>query len=101
LANSRRTGGTFYTFGQYSAVHPNLLYRDDFVKVGEYRRVSMRLFWQVMAKVYPGVFNGSEKLNAIELTKRMAWGYGGVVNLWELRLIEMNLLGAIALIMRV
>jgi len=31
-----------------------------------------------MAKVYPGVFNGSEKLNAIELTKRMAWGYGGV-----------------------
>lgn len=38
----------------------------------------MRLFWQVMAKVYPGLFNGSEKLNALELTKRMAWVYGGV-----------------------
>jgi CRISPR-associated protein Cmr2 len=31
-----------------------------------------------MAEVYPGLFNGSEKLNAIELTKRMAWRYGGV-----------------------
>jgi len=64
--------------GQYSAVHPNLLYRDDFCEGGGVSAGSMRLFWQVMAKVYPGVFNGSEKLNAIELTKRMAWGYGGV-----------------------
>ncbi|EFA68325.1 type III-B CRISPR-associated protein Cas10/Cmr2 [Cylindrospermopsis raciborskii] len=31
-----------------------------------------------MAFVYPGVFNGSEKLNAIELTKRLAWRHGGV-----------------------
>ncbi|MGV2388369.1 MAG UNVERIFIED_CONTAM: hypothetical protein LVR29_08705 [Microcystis novacekii LVE1205-3] len=31
-----------------------------------------------MAEVYPGLFNGSENLNAIELTKRMAWRYGGV-----------------------
>ena len=38
----------------------------------------MRLFWRLMAEVYPGLFNGSEKLNAIELTKRMAWRYGGV-----------------------
>ena len=64
--------------GQYSAVHPNLLYRDDFCEGGGVSAGSMWLFWQVMAKVYPGVFNGSEKLNAIELTKRMAWGYGGV-----------------------
>ncbi|MCC3575783.1 MAG: type III-B CRISPR-associated protein Cas10/Cmr2 [Microcoleus sp. PH2017_40_RAT_O_B] len=64
--------------GQYSAVHPNLLYRDDFCEGGGVSAGSMRLFWEVMAKVYPGVFNGSEKLNAIELTKRMAWGYGGV-----------------------
>lgn len=38
----------------------------------------MRLFWRLMSLVYPGLFNGSEKLNAIELTKRMAWGYRGV-----------------------
>jgi CRISPR-associated protein Cmr2 len=31
-----------------------------------------------MAKAFPGLFNGSERLNAIELTKRMAWSYGGV-----------------------
>lgn len=31
-----------------------------------------------MARVYPGLFNGSERLNAIELTKRMAWDSGGV-----------------------
>ncbi len=30
-----------------------------------------------MAKAYPGVFNGSEMLNALEITKRMAWIYGG------------------------
>jgi len=64
--------------GQYSAVHPNLLYKENFREGGGIPAGSMRLFWQVMAKVYPGVFNGSEKLNAIELTKRMAWGYGGV-----------------------
>ena len=31
-----------------------------------------------MARVYPGLFNGSERLNALEVTKRMAWQFGGV-----------------------
>jgi len=64
--------------GQFSAVHPNLLYKDQFREGGGLSSGSMRLFWRVMAEVYPGLFNGSEKLNAIELTKRMAWEYGGV-----------------------
>jgi CRISPR-associated protein Cmr2 len=64
--------------GQFSAVHPQLHYhewRKDGFGISER---SMRLFWRLMAEVYPGLFNGSEKLNAIELTKRMAWGYGGI-----------------------
>jgi len=64
--------------GHYSAVHPSLLYKDDFREGGGLPSGSMRLFWRVMAEVFPGLFNGSEKLNAIELTKRMAWVYGGV-----------------------
>lgn len=64
--------------GQFSAVHPNLLYNEQFREGGGLSAGSMRLFWRLMSLVYPGLFNGSEKLNAIELTKRMAWGYGGV-----------------------
>ncbi len=64
--------------GQYSAVHPNLLYKDQWREGGGLSGESMRLFWRVLSEVFPGLFNGSEKLNAIELTKRMAWVYGGV-----------------------
>ncbi|NET88962.1 MAG: type III-B CRISPR-associated protein Cas10/Cmr2 [Kamptonema sp. SIO1D9] len=64
--------------GQFSAVHPSLHYHETFKEGGGLPESSMRLFWQVMAIVYPGLFNGSEKLNALELTKRMAWEYGGV-----------------------
>ncbi|MBD2247395.1 type III-B CRISPR-associated protein Cas10/Cmr2 [Nostoc sp. FACHB-888] len=64
--------------GQFSAIHPNLLYNEQFREGGGLSSGSMRLFWQLMSLVYPGLFNGSEKLNAIELTKRMAWQYGGV-----------------------
>jgi len=72
--------------GQFSAVHPSLNYKviqnngetRDFREGGGISEGSMRLFWQLMAKAYPGLFNGSEKLNALELTKRMAWIYGGV-----------------------
>ncbi|AOY78995.1 type III-B CRISPR-associated protein Cas10/Cmr2 [Moorena producens JHB] len=64
--------------GQFSAVHPNLNYT-KYPEGGGLSDRSMRLFWQLMAAVYPGgLFNGSEKLNALELTKRMAWQYGGV-----------------------
>jgi CRISPR-associated protein Cmr2 len=64
--------------GQFSAVHPQLHYHGQFKNGGGLSARSMRLFWRLMAEVYPGLFNGSEKLNAIELTKRMAWRYGGV-----------------------
>jgi CRISPR-associated protein Cmr2 len=64
--------------GQYSALHPRLSYQGNFKEGGGIRESSMRLFWRLMAEVYPGLFNGSEKLNAIELTKRMAWNIGGV-----------------------
>lgn len=74
--------------GQFSAVHPQLLYGSYTLRDGNAVRDlregagvssgSMQLFWQLMALVYPGLFNGSEKLNALELTKRMAWQYGGV-----------------------
>lgn len=64
--------------GQFSAVHPNLLYNNKFREGGGLSSGSMGLFWRLMSLVYPGLFNGSEKLNAIELTKRMAWGYGSV-----------------------
>ncbi|QNP29596.1 type III-B CRISPR-associated protein Cas10/Cmr2 [Cylindrospermopsis curvispora GIHE-G1] len=64
--------------GQFSVVHPQLHYHGQFKNGGGLSARSMGLFWRLMAKVYPGLFNGSEKLNAIELTKRMAWRYGGV-----------------------
>ena len=72
--------------GQYSAVHPNLNYRvvqrrgaaQDFREGGGLPEGTMRLFWLLMAQAYPGLFNGSERLNALELTKRMAWQFGGV-----------------------
>lgn len=65
--------------GQFSAVHPFLNY-DKFPEGGGLPEGSMRLFWMVMSKAYPGLFNGSEHLNALELTKRMAWQYGGVAD---------------------
>lgn len=72
--------------GQYSAVHPNLNYQIvhrngktlDFREGGGIPAGSMRLFWLLMSKAYPGLFSGSEHLNALELTKRMAWQFGGV-----------------------
>ncbi|MBD2090636.1 type III-B CRISPR-associated protein Cas10/Cmr2 [Microcoleus sp. FACHB-1515] len=64
--------------GLYSALHPRLLYRDRFRNGCGVANDSLKLFWQLMARVYPGLFNGSERLNAIELTKRMAWKYGGI-----------------------
>jgi len=64
--------------GHYSAVHPSLLYKDHFQEGGGLPSGSIRLFWRIMAEIFPGLFNGSEKLNAIELSKRMAWVYGGV-----------------------
>ncbi|WP_026082634.1 hypothetical protein [Mastigocladopsis repens] len=62
--------------GQFSAVHPQLHYKSHFKEGAGVSTSSMRLFWRVMAEVYPGLFNGSEKLNAVELTKRpekMTW----------------------------
>lgn len=64
--------------GQFSAVHPRLLYSEKFQEGGGLPLGSLRLFWRVMAIAFPGLFNGSERLNAIELTKRMAWVYGDV-----------------------
>jgi CRISPR-associated protein Cmr2 len=72
--------------GQFSAVHPRLNYQKklhwgktvDFREGGGVPESSMRLFWLLMSKAYPGLFNGSEHLNALELTKRMAWIYGDV-----------------------
>ncbi len=64
--------------GAYSALHPNLLYREPFREGHGLPTSSMRLFWYVMAQAFPGLFNGTERLNAIEVTKRMAWQYGGV-----------------------
>jgi len=64
--------------GAYSALHPNLLYREPFREGHGLPTRSMRLFWCVMAQAFPGLFNGTERLNAIEVTKRMAWQYGGV-----------------------
>jgi CRISPR-associated protein Cmr2 len=64
--------------GQFSAVHPMLHYKDQFREGGGLSSGTMRLFWRVMAEAFPGLFNGSEKLNALELTKRMAWEHGGI-----------------------
>ncbi len=74
--------------GQFSAVHPFLNYRTiridgrdrDFREGAGINSGSMRLFWRLMEEVFPGLFNGSEMLNALELTKRMAWAYGGLAN---------------------
>ena len=63
--------------GQYSAVHP----RCNYARFKQGRGMtagSIRLFWRVMSLAYPGLFDGSERLNALELTKRMAWYRGGV-----------------------
>ena len=62
--------------GLFSAVHPRLLYRDRFREAGGLPEGSQKLFWRLLAKVFVGIFDGSEHLNAIELTKRMAWCYG-------------------------
>ncbi|MGB3615871.1 MAG: type III-B CRISPR-associated protein Cas10/Cmr2, partial [Elainellaceae cyanobacterium] len=72
--------------GQFSALHPRLNYQTlkrngkqkDFREGGGLPESSMRLFWLLMSYAYPGLFNGSEMLNALELTKRMAWQFGGV-----------------------
>lgn len=64
--------------GQFTALHPFYLYREPFQEGAGLRSGSLQLFWKLMALVYPGLFNGSEKLNALEVTKRMAWVYGGV-----------------------
>jgi CRISPR-associated protein Cmr2 len=66
--------------GQYSAVHPRL----NHAKFGEGAGLpegKMRFFWWIIAQAYPGLFDGTEQLNALELTKRMAWGYGGVTDI--------------------
>lgn len=63
--------------GLYSAVHPRFVY-EQFPNGFGMPSESLRLFWRVMGLAFPGLFNGSEKLNAIELTKRMAWKHGGV-----------------------
>ena len=63
--------------GRFSALHPLYNY-GQFPEGGGLPAGSLRLFWRVMAEVYPGLFNGSEMLNAIELSKRMAWQHGGV-----------------------
>jgi len=74
--------------GKFSALHPSFKYK-VLTSRGEARDLregaglpmgSMRLFWLLMGKVYPGLFNGSEMLNALEITKRMAWVYGEVAN---------------------
>ena len=64
--------------GQLSALHPGFVYQGKFQEGYGMPPDTMRLFWRLMAKVYPGLFDGSEMLNALELTKRMAWVYGGV-----------------------
>lgn len=64
--------------GQFTALHPFYLYREPFQEGAGLSSGSLQLFWKLIALVYPGLFNGSEKLNALEVTKRMAWVYGGV-----------------------
>ena len=63
--------------GFYSAVHPRFIYQQFPNGLGMPSE-SLRLFWHIMGLAFPGLFNGSEKLNAIELSKRMAWKHGGV-----------------------
>ncbi|NJL62880.1 MAG: hypothetical protein HC903_14905 [Methylacidiphilales bacterium] len=75
--------------GQYSAVHPRFHYQLFQNGLGMPSE-SLRLFWNLMGIVFPGLFNGSEKLNAIELTKRMAWKHGGVAESLGVLLNENN-----------
>lgn len=63
--------------GYLSVLHPRFNY-EKFPEGRGIRESSNRLFWRAMAEVFPGLFNGAEKLNALEVTKRMAWQYGGV-----------------------
>jgi len=63
--------------GQFTALNPLFNY-EKFQEGGGVAAGSMRLFWLIMSRAYPGLFNGSERLNALEVTKRMAWIYGGV-----------------------
>jgi CRISPR-associated protein Cmr2 len=65
--------------GQFTAMHPSINYK-KFPDGGGIPEGSMRFFWWLIAQVYPGLFNGSEQLNALELTKRMAWKHGGVAH---------------------
>ena len=64
--------------GQFSAVHPRLHYEGRFKSGRGMAAGSIRLFWKAIALTYPGLFDGSERLNALELTKRMGWVYGDV-----------------------
>ncbi|MEC4812567.1 MAG: type III-B CRISPR-associated protein Cas10/Cmr2 [Scytonema sp. PMC 1069.18] len=75
--------------GQYSALHPRFLYQNFQNGLG-LPLESMRLFWRVMPIAYPGVFNGSEKLNAIELTKRLAWKHGNIAKNLGIKLDEFD-----------
>lgn len=72
-------GGRSTLSGQYSALHPRFNYQ-KFHQGRGMPASSLRLFWRVMALIpgYRGIFNGFEQLNAIELTKRMAWKHGRV-----------------------
>ena len=70
--------------GQFTALHPSLNYK-KFPDGGGISEGSMQFFWWVMAQVYPGLFDGSEQLNALELTKRMAWNYGGIMKFFGIQ----------------
>ncbi|WP_256872031.1 type III-B CRISPR-associated protein Cas10/Cmr2 [Nostoc sp. TCL26-01] len=77
--------------GQFSAVHPRFNYT-KFAEGAGTPAGSMRLFGLVISKAFPGLFNGSERLNALELTKRMAWVYGGVAEKLGVKIVEESLL---------
>lgn len=72
--------------GQFSVLHPGFDYGVSQGRIGQrdlregagIPEGSVRFFWFLMSKAYPGVFNGSERLNALELTKRLSWKVGGV-----------------------
>ena len=65
--------------GSQSAVHPRFNYA-KFQNGRGMKAGSQGMFWFVLSQVdaFRGVFNGSEKLNALELSKRLAWIDGGV-----------------------
>ncbi|AFZ61069.1 type III-B CRISPR-associated protein Cas10/Cmr2 [Anabaena cylindrica FACHB-243] len=77
--------------GQFSAVHPRFNYT-KFAEGAGTHASSMRLFWLLISQAFPGLFNGSEKLNALELTKRMAWVYGGVAEELGVKIVDESLL---------